>query len=126
LRVDLADDLRRWAADRSSIGPLFRLSANLVKTFDRDLRYAGIAKRDERGGTACVHSLRHAFATMLSRAGVAPRVVQAALRHASPEFSMRNYVDPIQLDVGAALGVLPALPLTPTVLAPAGADPGVA
>jgi integrase len=111
LRADLAEDLRRWIVDRSSIAPLFKLTMNQVKVFDRDLRYAGIAKRDERGRTACVHSLRHSFATMMSRAGVAPRVAQAAMRHASVEMTLQTYTDPKLLDVAGALGVLPELSL---------------
>jgi len=83
--------------------------------FDRDLRFAAIPKRDERGRVACIHSLRYTTGTLLTKAGVAPRVVQAELRHASPEFSMRNYVDPVQLDVAGALTALPELPLGASV-----------
>jgi integrase len=111
LRADLAADLREWIGTRRD-GPLFRISANQVKVFDRDLKFAGIEKRDARGRVACLHSLRHTHGTLLTKAGVAPRVVQAALRHASPEFSMKMYVDPRLLDVGEALSVLPALPLS--------------
>jgi len=42
------------------------------------------------------------------------------------EFSMRMYVDPVQLDVVGALGRLPDLPIAPTAPTPAGADEGVA
>jgi integrase len=125
LRSDLADDLRAWIGDRRE-GPLLRISPNAVKVLNRDIAFARIAKRDERGRTVCIHSLRHTHGTLLTKAGVAPRVVQAALRHASPEFSMRNYVDPVMLDVAGALRVLPELPIAPTVLTPAGADAGVA
>jgi integrase len=84
---------------------------NQVKTFDRDLRLAGIPKRDERGRVACVHSLRHSFATLMSRAGVAPRIAQAAMRHSSIDLTMNVYTDPRLLDVNAALAVLPELSL---------------
>jgi integrase len=110
LREDLRDDLRRWIRGRSGQERLFAVNANLVKIFDRDLRFAGIAKRDERNRTACVHSLRHSFATLLSAGNVPARVAQAAMRHAS--LGMTGvYVDPIQLDVAGALRALPALPL---------------
>jgi integrase len=99
---------------------VFHVSQNAVKVLNRDLRFAGIAKRDERGRTVCVHSLRHTHGTLLSRAGIAPRVVQAALRHASPEFSLRVYVDPKLLDVAEAQRVLPDLPLGSAPLAPTG------
>jgi integrase len=122
LRPDLADDLRRWIGTRRD-GPLFRVSENAVKVLNRDIAFAGIAKRDERGRTVCVHSLRHTFATLLSRGGVAPRVAQAAMRHAS--LGMTGiYVDPIQLDVASALRVLPELPLDRWTLAPTGTGPG--
>jgi integrase len=114
LRADLSEDLRRWIVDRSSIALLFKLSSNLVKTLDRDLRYARIAKRDERGRTACVHSLRHSFATMMSRAGVAPRVAQAAMRHASVEMTLQTYTDARLLDISGALTALPRFELAPS------------
>jgi integrase len=109
LRSDLADDLRCWIGTRRD-GPVFHVSQNAVKVLDRDLRFAGIAKRDERGRTVCVHSLRHTHGTLLSRAGIAPRVVQSSMRHASLVMT-GIYVDPIQLDVAGALMALPALPL---------------
>lgn len=111
LRPDLAEELRRWVGTRRD-GLLFRISANQIKTFNRDLKFAGIPKRDERGRVACIHSLRHSFATLLSRGGVAPRVAQAAMRHASVEMTLQTYTDPKLLDVAAALRVLPELPLS--------------
>ncbi len=113
LRADLADDLRAWVAVNPGVPDrvLFRLSANQVKVFDRDLRFAGIAKRDDRGRVACVHSLRHTFATLLSRGGVAPRVAQAAMRHSTIDLTMTTYTDPRVLDVAAAVEALPQLPL---------------
>ena len=119
LRADLCRDLTAWIAERGLTGqqPLFAVSPNQVKVFDRDLRFAGIPKRDERGRVACLHSLRHTHGTLLTKAGIPPRVVQAALRHASPEFSLRMYVDPKLLDVAGALGVLPELPIPGAALA---------
>jgi integrase len=73
VREDLAEDLRGWIGSKAAQERLFAVSANQVKVFNRDLAFAGIAKRDERGRTACIHSLRHSIATLLSRAGVAPR-----------------------------------------------------
>jgi integrase len=111
LRGDLVADLRLWVA--TGEGPsdrvLFRLNENQVKTFDRDLRFAGIAKRDERGRVACVHSLRHTFASLLVRGGVQPRVAQAALRHSDVRLTLEVYTDPKLLDVEGALDVLPEL-----------------
>jgi integrase len=75
------------------------------------MRIAGIAKHDERGRTACTHSLRHSHATLLSQAGVAPRIAQASMRHSSIDLTMCVYTDPKLLDVARALDALPELPL---------------
>src|SRR5262249_45586601 len=79
------------------------------KILSRDLRFAGIPKRDERGRTLDVHALRHTFGTLLSRGGVAPRTAQAAMRHSKLELTMNVYTDPKLLDVRGTLGALPAL-----------------
>lgn len=69
--------------------------------------------RSRRAG-GCVHSLRHSFATLLSRGGVTPRVAQAALRHSTIDLTMQVYTDPRLLDVAAALDALPALSVKTT------------
>ncbi len=122
LRTDLAEDLRAWIGGWVPAEALFAVSPNLVKVFDRDLRFAGIPKHDERGRRACVHSLPHSFAPLLSIGNVAPRIAQAALRHASVEMTLQTYTDPKLLDVAGALGVLPALPLDGGALASTGTD----
>ena len=103
--------------------PLFNVPTGLVRILDRDLVLAGIArrfkvdgkwkidKRDERGRTIDVHALRHSFATLLSKGGVAPRTAQAAMRHSSIDLTMNTYTDPKLLDVHGALDSLPALRL---------------
>ena len=98
----------------------FAVSQSLIKVFDRDLESAGIPKRDDRNRTACVHSLRHTFATLMSRGGVAPRVAQAAMRHSSIDLTMTVYTDPRLLDVAGALRALPELPLEPRAMAHVG------
>jgi integrase len=109
-RGGLARDLREWTGDRCN-GPLLRLSINLVKVFDRDLTLARTAKRDERTRTACVHSLRHSSAKLMSEGGVAACVAQAAMRHSTIDLTMRVSTDPKPLDVARALDALPALPI---------------
>ena len=91
--------------------PLFDLPDRMTRIFDRDLKLAGIPKRDDRGRTLDVHALRHTFATWLSASGVTPRTAQAALRHSTLDLTMQVYTDPRLLDVAGALDVLPALPL---------------
>ena len=129
LRADLANDLRDWLSDtpkpstlrlRDGTGtddskrPLFTVPAGLVRILDRDLRTAGIAKRDERGRTIDVHALRTSFGTLLSTGGVTPRTAQAAMRHSKIDLTMNVYTDPKLLDVHGALDALPSLDLNPS------------
>jgi integrase len=115
LRLDLRDDLAAWIAERGGerTSPLFAITESALKVFNRDLVFAGIAKRDERGRTVCLHSLRHTFGTLLSTGGVMPRTAQAAMRHSTIDLTMSVYTDPRLLDVEGALAVLPELPLLP-------------
>jgi len=91
--------------------PVFNVPAGLVRILDRDLRLAGIPKRDERGRTVDVHAMRTTFGTLLSKAEVAPRTAQAAMRHSTIDLTMNVYTDPRLLDVAGAVESLPALPL---------------
>jgi hypothetical protein len=91
----------------------FVVPDQLCKILTRDLRLAGIPKRDDRGRTIDVHALRHTFGTLLSKAGVLPRTAQAAVRHSRIELTMEVYTDPRLLDVRGAIEALPTLPLAP-------------
>jgi integrase len=137
IRSDLAADLRHWLAHKltrlkeqarggegailrmagvpsrlSADTPVFKVPAGLVRILNRDLKLAGIPKRDERGRTIDVHALRHSFGTLLSKCGVAPRIAQAAMRHSKIDLTMNVYTDPKLLDVHGALNALPPLPLS--------------
>ena len=134
LRRDVADELREWvsrlfdraigSADvlafrrdavpvkRPASTPLLNVPDAFCKILDRDLKAAGIPKRDDRGRTIDVHALRHTFGTMLSMAGVAPRVAQAAMRHSSIDLTMNVYTDPRLLDVQGAVESLPQISTT--------------
>jgi len=91
--------------------PLFDVPAGLLRIMNRDLEVAGISKRDDRGRTLDVHSLRTTFGTHLSRAGVPLRTAQAAMRHSSPTLTANIYTDPRLLDVHGAVESLPTLEL---------------
>ena len=111
LREDLAGELRDWVGEEAAPSqPLFDVPRQLVKTLDRDLKVAGILKRDDRGRTIDVHALRHSFGSLLSAGGVAPRTAQAAMRHSSIDLTMNVYTDPRVLDVAGAMEALPAMP----------------
>src|ERR1700730_11271104 len=92
---------------------VFDVPTGLVRIFDRDLKLAGIPKRDDRGRTLDVHALRTTFGTLLSKGGVPLRTAQAAMRHGDPSLTANVYTDPRLLDVQGALDALPGLPLDP-------------
>ncbi len=131
LRNEVANELREWvasigastprntlsmfnrgASDTSPASKLFNVPDDLSKVFERDRAVAGILKRDDRGRTVDVHALRHTFGTMLSKAGVSPRVAQAAMRHSSIDLTMNVYTDPRLLDVQGAVESLPQISVT--------------
>ena len=92
--------------------PVFDVPTGLRRILDRDMKAAGIPKRDERGRTVDVHALRTTFGTLLSKTGAAPRTAQEAMRHSDILLTMGTYTDPKLLDVAGAIEALPALPLT--------------
>ena len=117
LRSDMVAELRNFLAEKRKRSktailqarmPLFHIPRSLVGIFDRDLAAAGIDKHDDRGRSLDVHALRHTFGTHLSKAGVPPRVAQAAMRHSSLHLTMNIYTDPTLLDVAGAINTLPA------------------
>jgi len=118
LRADLLADLLAWTENRPSDSRVFKVPAKLIKLLNLDLKLAGIAKRDSRGRTVDVHSLRHSFATHLSAGNVAPSTAQAAMRHSDLKLTMNTYTDPKLLAVREALNVLPALRLDAPTDAP--------
>ncbi|GIW97048.1 MAG: integrase [Pirellulaceae bacterium] len=130
LRSDLAAEIREWldeklhALRKEALAngqpvpaqlppetPVFSVPDGLRRILDRDLAFAGIPKKDDRGRTIDIHALRHTFGTHLSKAGVAPRVAQAAMRHSSIDLTMNVYTDPRLLDVQSALEALPDMPI---------------
>ena len=82
----------------------------ILRILNRDLKSAGIAKKlDDR--VVHIHALRHSFGTHLSKAGVAPRVAQAAMRHSNISLTMGTYTDARLLDTAQAVESLPSLPI---------------
>jgi integrase len=67
---------------------------------------------DVTGHRIDLHSLRHTYGTMLSKAGVAPRVAMSFMRH-SIELTMKTYTDPRIFDTPGAVGLL-SLPNVPS------------
>jgi integrase len=111
LRADLAADLRQWITEKklTAAALLFTVPAGLRRILDRDMKAAGIPKRDDRGRTVDVHALgRTTFATMLSTTGTAPRTAQAAMRHPDIKLTMGTYTDPKLREVRQAVERVPA------------------
>ena len=89
---------------------LFNVPRDFIKIFDRDLAAAGIAKTDAQGRKVDIHCLRHTFATMLSQAGVAPRMAQELLRHSDIRLTMNTYTHLQLVDTAGAVEALPGIP----------------
>ena len=133
LRADLVADLRAHLADklardrrqtlkdgRTEVAvalpagtKVFRVPRDLIRIFDRDLAAAGIPKTDTEGRTVDVHSLRHTFATLLSKAGVVPRMAQELMRHSDIRLTVNVYTHLHLADTAGAVEALPSIPTPP-------------
>jgi integrase len=91
-------------ADRAFVAPV-----GFLRVLERDLAYAGIAKRDDLGRTVDLHAFRTSLCTHLARAGVPLRTAQAVMRHSDPSLTANIYTDPTLLDTAAAIVALPGL-----------------
>lgn len=112
LRSDLVEMLRRHIAGKAGSDRLFDVPADLIRRFNADLKRAGIAKRGPDGRTVDIHALRYSFGTMLSKAGVAPRVAMELMRHSDISLTMRTYTDPRLFDLAGAVESLPSVALS--------------
>jgi len=132
LRSDVAEMLRAYFAEHPANpdAPAFPMPkwTNGAKLIRYDLANTGDpddvaeAKRargetplepipytDERGRVADFHSLRHALATMIGRAGVPIKLAQTIMRHADPALTLEVYTHAEDAERAAALEALPAL-----------------
>ncbi len=91
--------------------PVFNVPRGLLRILERDMKAAGIPKRDGRGMTVDVHAMRKTFGTLLSKAGVPLVTTQHAMRHSDPSLTAGVYTDPKLLDIAGAVESLPSLPL---------------
>lgn len=86
-----------------------------ISSFKRDLARAGIPFQNEHGRMD-FHALRVTFCTSLLNSGAHPRVVQELMRHSDIKLTMKNYTDPSQLPIAAALDKLPVFSLGPVAV----------
>ena len=116
LRGDLVQELRNWVADKRAEfsgtdeefdgEALFSVPSSLLRVLNRDLKVAGIPKTDERGRVIDLHAMRMTLATMLNKAGVAPRTAQEIMRHSDIRLTMETYTDPQMLGRAEALDAI--------------------
>ncbi|MHB1559225.1 MAG: tyrosine-type recombinase/integrase [Isosphaeraceae bacterium] len=109
LRRDLVDALRPRLEGKAPTACVFDVPSSLIARFNGDCKRAGIPKRDDRGRTVDVHSLRKTFNTWLALAGVAPRIAQELMRHGNIDLTMGPYMDAGLFDLAAAVESLPAM-----------------
>jgi integrase len=107
LAPELIDALRQ--ARPTHLAPDTRVFRTMVqlRTFQRDLRKAGISYRDERGRQCDFHSLRMTFNSLLARQDVPLRVARELMRHSSIVLTAGAYNDPAIYDLDAAVHALP-------------------
>lgn len=112
LRPEVVEALRRSRPENSlPFEWVFRGKVPSPAKLRRDLQAAGIPAVDERGRRVDVHALRTTFGTMLSVAGVPPRVAMEMMRHSDLRLTMRVYTDAALLPVSSELGKLPSFSL---------------
>lgn len=109
LRVEVVAALREQMPENvMGFEWVFRGKVPQVSKLRLDLAAAGIPVVDERGRRVDVHALRGTFCTMLSVAGVAPRVAMELMRHSDLKLTMRHYTDAAQLPMAGDVQRLPA------------------
>ena len=115
LPPELVDALCEWREEAADMGRavglgdlVFCITSKLGRHhFAKDAAAAGIELVDGAGRQVDFHGLRHTYATLLSQAGVAPRVAQALMRHADLSTTMRTYTHVELVDRRRAVEALP-------------------
>ncbi|QDV37330.1 site-specific integrase [Tautonia plasticadhaerens] len=111
LRADFASELTRWI-DVAGLGQgdrLFMVPKRIALVMRKDLEFAGIAYRDDRGRVADFHSLRKCMATHLNTQGVPIVTAKELLRHGTVELTAGVYNDAESHDLRTAVSKLPVL-----------------
>ena len=89
----------------------FRGHVPTYRTVKKDILSAGISPRDEYGRRFDLHAMRTTFGTLLSAAGVAPRVTMQLMRHSEMKLTMKTHMDTSHLRLAPAVAMLPSLSL---------------
>jgi integrase len=110
----LLEELRKWKNRRPDISDtdlMLPIPGNVLRTFNRDLKLAGIPKQDATGHSIDLHCLRHTYCTMLIRSGADIKTVQALMRHSTPHLTLGIYAHYDQGRMKAAVQRLPEVGL---------------
>ncbi len=116
LSPSCVERFRQWKLNHNGDpdGFLVKVPKSILKTFNDDLKVAGIKKRMASGKTVDMHSLRHTLAQRLNDAGVDPKTYQALLRHRTATMTLGVYVHRNQERMRNAVSSLPELaPIAP-------------
>jgi hypothetical protein len=116
LVLPLVAALKEWRATKHNLsGKVFRYGVPKAVTLLKDLAACGIKGVDEHGRHLDFHALRHTFCTMLSRAGVSPRVAMELMRHSDMRLTAKTYTDAMSLPLFGELEKI--TPLLPSLIA---------
>jgi integrase len=113
LHPQLVPRLREWLNLKTAQGKLspkeklFHVPDSLCKILNRDLKFAGIEKRDVLDRVVDVHALRHTHATILAKRGVSPKVAQSSMRHSCIRLTMNVYTHLELTDVAEGVKQIP-------------------
>lgn len=88
---------------------MFKYRMPKAKSLRNDLEKADIERINKEGKKLDFHSLRHTYATNLSKSGVPPRIAMEMMRHSDIKLTMKTYTDASQLPLVEALNKLPWL-----------------
>ena len=112
IHPDFLPHLRDWMETKKKDGrldpdeKLFKVCNSLCHVLTRDLKFAGIDKRDCLGQVVDVHALRHTHATVLQEQGAGLEVAKDSMRHSSIEMTLQ-YTHKKLESVAGAIARLP-------------------
>ena len=101
LRDDLVEALRELKTKTNII------RCPRIETFYKDLKTAGIARKDASGRIIDFHSLRHTLATNCALSNVPVRTAMEVMRHSSINLTTKTYTDAKLLPTADAIESLP-------------------
>ena len=125
IRMDLAEILKPWLAMQTPDETIWgNIPGNMAPIIAVDLKAAGLDVLDEDGKVVDFHALRHSYISLLTQAGVSPKVAQSLARHSSITLTMDRYSHVRLADEAKALEALPAIETETELVAATGTHDG--